>query len=266
MEWQTILHNSKEKAEFLRKSKIDRSKSDSNPWKNHNGRLSPFSDKFIGKTTKDEAIKNMKLTMLSNPHNQNTKVEYYLHKGMGLCSAIKALKTRQATGSIDAYIRRFGEEMGFIKWRQRQIKWQKTLNSKSQEEISRINAAKLNNGYSVSKAEKELFTALSLRIPNIKRNISISYNGGKNWYIYDMGLKNKLIEYNGDYWHANPSIYTEEFYNKTSKMSANDIWNKEKHKDRIAKENGYEILKIWEKDYKIDSKRELEKCINFLTQ
>lgn len=266
LEWQTILHNSKEKAESLRKSKIDRSKSDSNPWKNHKGRLSPFSDNFVGKTTKCEAIRNMKLTISANPETQNTKIEYYLNKGMDLCSAITALKSRQSTGSLDSYIKRYGKEIGVIKWKERQIKWQETLNSKSQGEISRINAAKLNNGYSVSKAEKELFAALLVRIPDIERNISIPYNDGKNWYVYDMGLKNKLIEYNGDYWHANPSIYTEEFYNKTSKMSAKDIWNKEKHKDCVAKENGYEVLKVWETDYKKNPRAEIEKCINFLTQ
>jgi hypothetical protein len=266
LEWQIILHNSKDKAESLQKSKIDRAKSDKNPWKNHSGKLSPFSDKFIGKTTKDEAIKNMKLTMSLNPSKQNTRIEYYLKQGMGLCLAISALKRRQATGAIDSYIRRYGVELGKNKWKERQIRWQETLRAKPEDEIARINAARLNNGYSISKAEKEIFANLSLKIPNLKRNITISYNNGKNWYVYDIGIDNKLIEYNGDYWHANPKIHTEEFYNKISKMSATDIWNKEKHKDSIAENRGYKILKVWEADYKIDPKRELEKCINFLTR
>lgn len=264
VEWQAILHNSETKAKALQKAKIDRAKSDANPWKNHGGRMSPFSDKFVGKTTKEEATARMKSTMAENPGNQNTRIEYYIVQGMGLCEAINARAERQATGSLEAFKSRYGEDEGLVRWKARQEKWIKSMNSKSFDEIARINATKLGNGYSVSKAEKEIFS----RISHIgaRRNLSLSYNDGKNYYIYDIFKDGKIIEYNGDFWHANPNIYNESFYNPISKMSAEDIWQKESHKEYVAKSHGYEIMKVWENDYKKDPEKEIQKCINFLTQ
>jgi hypothetical protein len=79
-------------------------------------------------------------------------------------------------------------------------------------------------------------------------------------------LGNKIIEYNGDFWHANPKIYDESFYNKVSKKSAKDIWNKEDHKEKVALESGYYLHRVWESDYKQDKERVIEECIKFLTQ
>lgn len=262
-EWQCILHNSNETANDLRDAKSNRILGDKNPAYNHGGKLSPFSDKFIGKTTKDNAIAKMKSSIAENPSNQNTRIEYYLVKGMGLCEAIRARKKRQAVGSLDALKDRYGDEVGLLKWKERQEKWLSTMNSKSSGEIARINATKLRNGYSVSKAEKELFS--KLRRFGADRNLTLSYNDGNNYYVYDIFKDNKIIEYNGDFWHANPDIYDNTFYNSKSKMSAEEIWEKELHKDSIAKFYGCEIMKVWESDYKKNPQKEIEKCLTFLT-
>jgi len=79
-------------------------------------------------------------------------------------------------------------------------------------------------------------------------------------------LGNKVIEYNGDFWHANPKIYNEEFYNRVSKKFAKEIWEKEKHKEDIAKENSFTVHKVWEMDFKNDKEKVVEECINFLRQ
>lgn len=110
--WQCILHNSKEIASEMKRLKSNRVVSDKNPAYNHGGKFSPFSDRFVGKTSKEDAISKMKKTIAENPQNQNTRVEYYLDKGCGLCQAIKKLKKRQAVGSLDNFIKRCGKVEG----------------------------------------------------------------------------------------------------------------------------------------------------------
>jgi len=237
---------------------------DKNPAKDHGGRLSPFSDKFIGKTTKAAAIANLKSTMKSNFGNINTRIEYYLERGFDLHDSAKMLSERQATGKLDRYITRYGVDEGNRLWSERQDKWQKTILSKSPKELARINSEKCSKGYCVSKAETRLFIRLSAHFIGMRKSISLPYNNGANYYVYDMLLDKKIIEYNGDFWHANPMVYNEDFVNPVSKMSYSDIWKKELHKERVALESGYDFLRVWEYDFKNDEDGVIAECINFL--
>jgi len=86
----------------------------------------------------------------------------------------------------------------------------------------------------------------------------------KKTFAYDFVFNKKVIEYNGDYWHCNPKIYDKNFFNKNKKMSSEEIWEYDKIKiDSIVKE-GYEVLVIWESDYKENKELAIQKCINFI--
>ena len=78
-------------------------------------------------------------------------------------------------------------------------------------------------------------------------------------------LGTKIIEYNGDFWHANPLIYDENFINPVSKLTATDIWDKEARKEDVANLHGYTMLRVWESDYKNNKDKVIQDCINFLT-
>lgn len=70
-----------------------------------------------------------------------------------------------------------------------------------------------------------------------------------DFYLTDYNL---LIELNGDYWHMNPTIYEEDkiFMKGTTKqMLAKDVWLKDASKIQNAKNLGYDVLIIWEKDF-----------------
>ena len=89
-EYQCILHNSVEKATELRDAKSERASGENNPGYQHGGKLSAFSENFIyaSEEVKENAIKASKKTKSENKHNENTTIEYYLHRGMGLCESI----------------------------------------------------------------------------------------------------------------------------------------------------------------------------------
>jgi len=123
-----------------------------------------------------------------------------------------------------------------------------------------------------SKVSQELFDSLLKNI-NFDKIYYAEYNkeygikSKKRYYFYDFVVldNKKIIEFNGDIWHANPNLYDNN--NKPfcyENIDLNEIWDFEKKKLRIAKNRGFEILVIWENEYR-DSKDEvINKCLKFL--
>jgi hypothetical protein len=89
--------------------------------------------------------------------------------------------------------------------------------------------------------------------PKIEKYLNIN---GKS-YFYDIYFEdnNKLIEVNGDYYHANPLMYKSTDLIPIKKMTAEQIWEYDSKKTQAAISEGYVILTIWEKE--IDSSIEL---------
>lgn len=74
-------------------------------------------------------------------------------------------------------------------------------------------------------------------------------------YLYDFYLPalNLLIEYNGDYWHANPRRYppgTLLPFQNAGKVPVEDIWARDAAKAAAATASGYRLAYVWESDFK----------------
>lgn len=119
---------------------------DKNPGFGHGGTRSPWSDKSIFHSA--EAIESAKQKAISrslaNPNNatHHTNVEYYTAQGLSLSAAIDALRDRQSTFSHAKCVSKYGHEVGHRLWKERQERWQATINSKSDLELERINRSK----------------------------------------------------------------------------------------------------------------------------
>ena len=85
---------------------------------------------------------------------------------------------------------------------------------------------------------------------------------------YDFVYKptNKIIEFNGDYWHCNPKYYDKNYFHKHRKKYAYEIWNIDDIKTRKAIESGYEIKVVWENEYKQNPDKIIDECIKFLNK
>lgn len=69
-------------------------------------------------------------------------------------------------------------------------------------------------------------------------------------FNYDMQLQNNiLIEVNGDMWHANPLFYEAEDL-IMNKLKASDLWDKDARKKKVAEDNTYKVIYIWEHETK----------------
>ena len=83
----------------------------------------------------------------------------------------------------------------------------------------------------------------------------------------DYVLGKRIIEFNGDFWHANPAIYGPddvlEMFNKTYEVAKN-IWERDACRLDILKALGFQVYVVWEADYGSDPDRVVEECVKFL--
>ncbi len=68
----------------------------------------------------------------------------------------------------------------------------------------------------------------------------------------------------GDFWHRNPKYYADDYF--AMNKSSSDIWEYDEYKAKIAKENGFKLLTIWESDFKEDRDKVIKICMNFLQE
>lgn len=125
------------------------------------------------------------------------------------------------------------------------------LDRSIQSDSSKLKSIK---GYRESKGESivsEVLTALQI---THTRQFIIKYEEGtkKRRYFYDIYVPalNILIEFNGDYWHANPLMYNAEDilrypYGETT---AAERWKKDDHKRSVAIDRKYNIIVVWESE------------------
>ena len=196
----------------------------------------------------------------------SANIQYWLNKGYSENEAKIKLSKRQSTFSLEKCIEKYGEEEGLIKFTERQIKWQKTL----------YKNGKLKSGY--SEVSQELFYKLIEKVDiNDINYFLFAKKGGEfvlsddnGFYRYDFtDLKNKkIIEYNGDDYHGNPNKYDKDDYPNPFRkdLTAKDIWDKDERKKLIANNKGFEVLVVWDSEYKKNKQEIIDECKKFLNK
>jgi len=233
---------------------------------------SPFSIEFWKlkyPTYKDEKINELMQIFRDSALSDrefNTRLEYYIKRGFSEDEGLKLIKERQTTFSLDICIEKHGEEEGLKIWKERQKKWLDSL----------LINGNLVLGY--SNISQELFNEIKKRLPNnnflyaIHNNeLRLSTNNSRI-YLYDFADvdNKKIIEFHGDLFHGNPNKFKE--YDTPhpfrKNILAKDMWEKDNLKYNVALTNGYQVLVIWESEYKSKGKNNKEKiikkCIDFI--
>jgi len=205
------------------------------------------------------AIKNIDFEKRLLPSN----IEYWLKLGFNEEESKDKVSNRQRTFTLEKCIEKYGEVDGLTIWQNRQLKWQKSL----------YKNGNIKGGY--SKISQELFDKISINFVNIKystKNGELCLRENDKNYYYDFVEldKKRIIEYNGDQFHANPNIYDNESfphpYKKKIGQNAENIWYNDMTKMEIANNNGYDVLYIWDSDYKNNKEEIIQKCIDFLNK
>lgn len=195
-----------------------------------------------------------------------TRLEYYTDRGFDIDEAKKLLKERQTTFSLQKCIERYGEDEGLTVFNRRQYKWHESL----------VKNGNLKLGY--SEVSQELFEIISeafisdkLFYAKCNNEYFISkkkQNAEQSFFAYDFTnlTKRKIIEFNGDSYHGNPSKYKATDYPHPFRkhITAQELWDKDRTKYNIAKEEGFDIITIWESEYRKDKEGTIKKCVDFL--
>jgi G:T-mismatch repair DNA endonuclease (very short patch repair protein) len=241
-----------------------------NPYTNHGGKFSINSDKCVIYADLDEETKATQLAEnrekirvgVANGAPNSTSIEYWINQGYSEVEAGVKLRDRQATNSVRNIMKREEctlDEACFIR-SNITGKWVGTMDGKSDEEKRRISKLKVTGTGRISKPEKEIKALLGLSDDNTQFMIPTS----PLRYVYDFNVGNKVVEFHGDYWHCNPSKYDSTFFNKSTGLTAQEKWDKDAIKINEAERLGYEVMIIWEQDYKNDKDDTVSKIKEFL--
>lgn len=221
----------------------------------------------LQKNNSDKLVQKRK----DNPNDYSattqTQIGYWLNKGFNEEDAKLKLSGRQKTFSKEICVQKYGEKEGVIRFNERILKWKKSI----------IENGNLTCGY--SKISQELCYKL-LDNYELKDRHQI-YFGSHNkeyfitlpnheFYQYDFTdkINKKIIEYNGDIFHGNPLFFKSTDYpNPLRKtITAEKIWDKDTRKLNVAKEMGFDVLVIWDSEYKNNKQEIIDKCISFLNK
>ena len=135
--------------------------------------------------------------------------------------------------------------------------------------------------FSSSVISQELFYELYHELSKLNYNKMFFDQLNQEWYltIKDFGYclidfylreTGKVIEFYGDYWHANPIIYKPDdkvYYPQSQVFLAKDLWSRDEKRIVAIKSIDYikDVLIVWENEYRNNNKEVVEKCLNFLT-
>lgn len=193
-----------------------------------------------------------------------SNTQYWLNKGYSIEESKQKVSKHQTTFSLEICIQKYGEIDGNKKFTERQNKWLNSL---------------LTNGNMVigySSISQCLFKELLGQYKN-KHDVYFATHNGEfklnkesaGAWLYDFtDLKNKkIIEYHGDMFHGNPKKYkfddTPNPFNK--KITSQTIWDKDKLKIDMAISEGFEVMVVWDSEYRWGNKQKIiNKCLNFL--
>jgi G:T-mismatch repair DNA endonuclease (very short patch repair protein) len=164
---------------------------------------------------------------------------------------------------LQYYQEKYGDA-GYEKWieynhdkgKSSRLDWILEKYSVNEEDAIKILAARLPKSHS-SAAELSFINALEMAINEVlpytanTQQFSIwnKYTNAINFYDIVDTTRNKIIEFHGDYWHCNPKIYDEHYFHAHLKMSAREIWEKDRAKEQAALDRGFKIKIVWWSDY-----------------
>lgn len=98
-----------------------------------------------------------------------------------------------------------------------------------------------------SRVEAEWLNYLGIQ----ERNVTLIMPCGKR-FVVDGFCKatNTVYEFNGDFWHGNPSIFDPKKWNKRCKKSFGELYAATILKQKTLEEYGYRVVCIWESEWK----------------
>lgn len=125
------------------------------------------------------------------------------------------------------------------------------------------NAFFLSKHRTVSKAQQDILSHLTGSVPQAHFEGEKLFQSGTHRYFIDIFSENvkMVVEYNGDYWHCNPSQYSGSFFHPKKMKTAEQIWIEDASRMSVIKEKGYHTFTVWESEYRTDRRGVLTRLV-----
>jgi len=176
-------------------------------------------------------------------------IEYYIDKYGKKEGPLKWSELNSSKAlTLSNFVKRYGEELGSNKFEEYLSRFKTSTSKVSQ---SFFNSLDLKLGeFNLKTYYHSKNTEFSILLKNLNKYYKLDY------YIFDLKI---AIEYNGDYWHANPEIYLRDDIIH-SDLTANEIWDRDTARiNNLLLEKGIETIKVWQKDDFINRENILNK-------
>lgn len=197
-----------------------------------------------------------KLAIKYKPEYSHFKKEYWIHKkGYTESEAIK--KVSELQSKLSKKSKKF---KGKIRTLESKIKISNSMKAKIAQLGGGSWAKHFGEFNGNSKIEREFYFFIKENVnKNVQANVPVSK------YIVDVLYDKKIIEFYGDFWHANPKFYcgNELIKSFSINKTANEIWISDCERIDFLKKMGYDVLIIWENDWKKNKQDCIEKIKKF---
>ena len=179
------------------------------------------------------------------------KLEYFIEK-YGEIDGTKKYKeiVDNKRNTLDNFIKRHGKKEGIKKYDE-YLNNSKSFYSKIATKLFKILINTINDDGKYYHSENEY------GMMDIDNN---------TYYKYDFTNNKKIIEFNGEKFHPK-TIDDINFQNPYKKeLTSKEVWLRDRNKQKLAEDKGFEILYIWENEYNEDRDKVIEKCLTFLSK
>ena len=186
------------------------------------------------------------------------ELEYWTNRGYSIEEAQLLRKERQRTFTLEKCIAKYGKEQGTKRWKERQTKWVESLHRN----FNLHGDGRSPQSIWAKEMIRTLCAILKIEIPSKEKWMASKNNELR--CSYDFTYNKKIIEFNGDFWHANSLYFNHDDIIPVSNITAKEKWEADKKKKELAESYGYEVLVVWESEYKKDPEQMINRCIKYL--
>ena len=180
----------------------------------------------------------------------NTRLEFYLAKGLNKEEAENALYERQIKNGLNYYINKYGLEKGKEKYNKRIEEYRKKIKLHRKKYPQKW----ITSGKRYSDSSKRFFDKIIEEITELKdmkiyyaENEYFIFDEKRKIYFYDFYIKelNLIIEYNGLVWHPKERIQ-KNWKHVYTKKSSETYYDYDRYKEQLAISKGIDIMSIFE--------------------
>lgn len=171
--------------------------------------------------------------------------------------------------SKEYYIEKWGEDEGMARWRRNREIFLKA-GSTNANRASQISQELFDSLYKELLYKEIVSDKAEIYYEKLNSEYEIKYEDTMYFIDFYDKKRNIVIEFNGDYWHANPSIYEsgQVITIDGKQIAVDDVWKEnEKRNSRIKEVLGNPtFIIVWENDYRRDKEGTVSRLLTYFNQ